>query len=82
MYLKGSAKRKESSKTASEDLEKVSFCTRGEGWMYNGGNKEADLLAIENIIVLPKLANTKALVKAAVFVRLGEQPRCVHEVLA
>lgn len=39
-------------------------------------------LTIEDVVVLPVLADGEALMETAVLVRLGEEPRGVHEVFA
>lgn len=39
-------------------------------------------LSVEYIIVTPKLADAEGLVKSAVFVCFGEEPRRIHEIFA
>jgi len=46
------------------------------------GTDTAYFLSVEYIIVTPKLADAEGLMKAAVLVCLGEEPRRVHEIFA
>ena len=82
--MKGSAKRQDSSKTASVERENVSHCDarREHVGILVMTQSGADLLSEEDIIVCPVLAQGKALPEATILVGLSEQPGSIHKILA
>lgn len=80
--LNGSAKRIDSSKTASDDRENVSHYSLMVNDYTMGYHGRINFLSIEHVVVGPEFANTEALVETAVLVCLSEKPWRVHEVLS
>jgi hypothetical protein len=56
--------------------------TRNKSVKVAYGMDSAYFLSVEYIIITPKLADAEGLMKPAVLVCLGEEPRRVHEIFA
>jgi hypothetical protein len=81
--VNGSAKRIDSSKTASDEREKVSH------WQMIMSITSAEdekryhhLLSIKYIVITPELADGKCLTQTTVLVSLSEKPGSIHKILS